>query len=153
MDQRRAAPGGPALVTRHVGTLARCDAMEGRFRHLAPGFRHLQARLGEAAPVSQHGWVRVRVERSGGFAGVVVRGEADTAALDDEQAARLRDLADRVDLAALSAAAPGPGRADRFRYDVEVRDDEPGSTHRVQVGETAVPAELRSLIDHVLRRP
>ncbi|WP_206691145.1 protealysin inhibitor emfourin [Quadrisphaera sp. INWT6] len=90
--------------------------------------------------------MRVRVERSGGFAGVVVHGEADTADLDDEQAAQLLDLAGRVDLAALTAA-PGPGRADRFRYDVEV------DGHRVQVGETAVPAELRSLIDHVLRRP
>jgi len=90
--------------------------------------------------------VRVRVERSGGFAGAVVRGEADTADLDDEQAAQLRDLAGRVDLAALTAGAPSPGRADRFRYDVEV------DGCRVELGETAVPAELRSLIDHVLRR-
>ncbi len=118
------------------------------------GFRHLGHGLPHRDQVGHHGGVRVRVERSGGFAGVVLRGEADTADLDEEQAARLRDLAGRVDLAALAAGAPSPGRADRFRYDVEVCDDATSAeSHRVQLGETAVPADLRHLIDHVLRRP
>ncbi|TNM59688.1 hypothetical protein FHN55_20225 [Streptomyces sp. NP160] len=93
--------------------------------------------------------MRVVVERSGGFAGVVRRGEADASQLDDSTAQQLRDL-----VAAAAAGAPGPGsRRDGFCYEVVLEDD--GETaagpQRVQLREGSMPAGARQLLDGLLR--
>ncbi len=120
--------------------------------------------------------MRVLVERSGGFAGVVVRGEADTAQLegtDPAAAQALRELVARADVADLArTAARGgddgasggrPRGADRFSYRIQVHADDDGGGALgaedtapqgidVQLGEGDVPEALRPLIDHVLAR-
>ena len=74
--------------------------------------------------------------RSGGFAGIERRGEADT---DTDPV--LRALVDRADLAATSR----PGRVpDQFVYEIEVD----GRT--AVVGESELTGPLRDLVRHVL---
>lgn len=95
--------------------------------------------------------LRVRVQRTGGFANRVLRADLDSATLPPEQAAELTRLTGRVDFAGLAerAAAQGGGRgADRFQYDVSVEQGE--LRHHLQLAEGAVPEELTALLDHVL---
>jgi emfourin len=99
--------------------------------------------------------VRIEVTRSGGFAGLVRRGEGDTA-LSPELAA----LAERADLSGLSrrvrpeqvAPSGGPvgpgdpaGRPDAFSYHISVDGGAP-----VTVPEHRLEGPLRELVDHVL---
>jgi hypothetical protein len=81
--------------------------------------------------------VRVIVVRSGGFAGLERRGEADTTA--DPV---LRDLVDQIDLTALPARpAPVP---DQFSYEITIGDT------TVEAGESQLTGPLRALVHHVL---
>ncbi|GAA2098668.1 protealysin inhibitor emfourin [Actinomadura alba] len=80
--------------------------------------------------------MKVTVVRSGGFAGIERRGEADTAT--DPV---LGELVDRVDLGALRPPAPG---ADRFMYEIDV-----GGRTAV-VDEAQLSGPLRQLVDRVL---
>lgn len=92
--------------------------------------------------------MRVVVERSGGFAGVVRRGEADASQLDEVTAQRLRDL---VTTATGAAADGGPGsRRDGFCYDVTLEDDD---VQHVRLREGSMPAGARQLLDGLLRPP
>ncbi|WP_026313652.1 protealysin inhibitor emfourin [Actinomadura flavalba] len=80
--------------------------------------------------------MRVRVVRTGGFAGVERHGESDSAR--DPVLAR---LVDRVDL----DAVPPPGRIpDQYLYDIDID----GST--ATVGEAQLNGPLRELVHHVL---
>jgi hypothetical protein len=80
--------------------------------------------------------MKVTVVRTGGFAGIERRGEADTAS--DPV---LRGLIARVDL----DAAPQPGRVpDQFVYEIDV------DGHTVVIGENRLTGPLRELVHHVL---
>jgi hypothetical protein len=59
--------------------------------------------------------MRIRVVRSGGFAGLTVRGEVDTAGRPDQDSwdALVRE-------AALDQPPPDDPRPDRFRYQIQV---------------------------------
>ena len=81
--------------------------------------------------------MKVTVIRSGGFAGIERRGEADTTA--DPV---LKELVDHVDLGAVGP--PGRG-ADQFMYEIEID----GRT--AVVGEAQLSGPLRDLVGHVLR--
>jgi len=63
----------------------------------------------------------VRVARSGGFAGLTVRGELDLASTDP-RVPEVQLLVDRVDLAAVAVGAPQP---DRFVFRFELCGDGP----------------------------
>lgn len=97
--------------------------------------------------------IEVTVTRSGGFAGIETRAAVDTAHLPPNRAAELRSLVGRADPARLAdrlARLPDDSRGrDRFHYDVAIRVGE--DVHRFSVGEPAVPAELKALIDVALR--
>ncbi|GAB3281052.1 hypothetical protein GCM10027589_08130 [Actinocorallia lasiicapitis] len=82
--------------------------------------------------------MKVTVVRSGGFAGIERRGEADTAG--DPV---LRSLIARVDLQALPP--PGGPSADQFVYDIDI------GPHHATVGESHLTSALRELVHHVLR--
>ncbi|MQY02719.1 protealysin inhibitor emfourin [Actinomadura macrotermitis] len=80
--------------------------------------------------------VKVKVVRSGGFAGIQRRGESDSASDP-----LLSHLVDRVDL----GAVPAPGRIpDQFLYDIDID----GRT--TTVGEAQLQGPLRELVHHVL---
>ncbi|MEV5571408.1 protealysin inhibitor emfourin [Spirillospora sp. NPDC052269] len=80
--------------------------------------------------------MKVTVVRSGGFAGIERRGQADSS--DDPL---LDGLVGRVDLGAL----PPPGRKpDQFVYDIDIDGD------ATSVGEAQLTGPLRELVHHVL---
>lgn len=82
--------------------------------------------------------MKVTVVRTGGFAGLERRGEADTAS--DPV---LRGLIERIDL----TTVPAPGQVpDQFLYEITVA----GRT--VQAGESSLTGPLRELVHHVLAR-
>ena len=84
--------------------------------------------------------MKVIVVRSGGFAGLERRGEAETTG--DPV---LRDLVGQVDLTALPAG-PDPGPApDQFVYEITIGDT------TVEAGESQVTGPLRALVHHVLK--
>ena len=87
---------------------------------------------------------RVVVRRSGGIVGQVVEGAVDPEA-DDDLAREVRDLLDRVDLAAAASSGNHP---DRFTYQVRVGDDD--TAQQVDVPEAALTPDLRRLVALVL---
>jgi hypothetical protein len=81
--------------------------------------------------------MKVTVVRSGGFAGIERRGEADTAG--DPV---LRALIARCDLSTVGAPSPG---ADQFQYDIDI------DGRHATVGESQLTGGIRELVHHVLR--
>ena len=92
---------------------------------------------------------RIELVRSGGFAGRTVRAAVDTST--DPDARWYAETLTTLDLASLSAADPGRPAPDRFHYTLSVEDDDGGS-HRLDFAETAVPEQLRPLVDRLVAR-
>jgi hypothetical protein len=82
--------------------------------------------------------MKVIVERSGGFAGIIRRGEKELSALSPEQQAALQKLLD----AGAPPAATQMG-ADRFTYKIEVQDEH--GIRRFIVPEALMPASLAGI--------
>jgi hypothetical protein len=97
--------------------------------------------------------IEVTVTRSGGFAGIETQAAVDTAHLRPDQAAELRSLVRRADPAALDRRLAGaredPRGRDRFHYDVDIRVGD--EAHQFSVGEAEMPAELKAVVDAVMR--
>lgn len=93
--------------------------------------------------------LRIAFARSGGFAGIVLETTVDTAALPPAEARELEALVRQADFFALPERPDGaPGGADRFQYDLTIARGE--QRHSVSLGESAVPATLRPLLDRLL---
>lgn len=90
----------------------------------------------------------IRVERSGGFTGIPLRAVIDTRKLENEESRTLTKLLESAGFFNLpqSIQAKGGG-ADRFQYKLTVEEET--RVHTVEVGETAGPAALQQLIQHV----
>jgi hypothetical protein len=82
--------------------------------------------------------LKVIVERSGGFAGIIRRGENELSALSPEQQAALQKLLD----ASAPPAATQMG-ADRFTYKIEVQDEQ--GSRNLTVAEALMPASLTGI--------
>jgi len=97
--------------------------------------------------------MKVAVTPSGGFAGMEIRTAVDTAHLPPDRAAEIRSLVRRADPAALAHrladVRDDPHARDRFHYDVDLRVGD--QVHRFSVGEAAIPAELKAVIDSVMK--
>ncbi|MEU0333040.1 protealysin inhibitor emfourin [Streptomyces sp. NPDC006193] len=85
--------------------------------------------------------MRIRVRRTGGFAGIERRAEIDTS--DRPDAGELRTLAERV--LASGRAAPPAGVPDGFRYEITVD----GRT--VYAADPRLTDEERQLVSRVLK--
>jgi hypothetical protein len=96
------------------------------------------------------GRLQIEFERSGGFAGVALRKSVDAGDLPPAEAEELRALVERADLPGLaeSSPGPGPGRPDRFQYDLKVALDD--RVYQVTVGEAELPDRVRPLVDKLL---
>ncbi len=90
--------------------------------------------------------MKVTFERSGGFAGIIMTTTVDTETLptaEGEHLCHLMQTTDFFHLPAMIAAANS--QPDRFQYKVTAED---GSQHHtVQVSESAVPNQLRPLLN------
>jgi hypothetical protein len=89
----------------------------------------------------------VVVRRSGGILGQVVEGhvDPDDPAADPELAREVRELVDRVDLAAAAAHGNQP---DRYTYRVRLGDGD--AAQEADVPEAALTDDLRRLVTLVL---
>jgi hypothetical protein len=85
--------------------------------------------------------MRIRVRRTGGFAGIERRAEVDTSGRPDAQ--ELRDLAERA--LATGRSAPPTGVPDGFSYEITVD----GRT--VYAADPRLTGEQRELISRVLK--
>jgi hypothetical protein len=93
--------------------------------------------------------MRVHVRRSGGFAGLTLEGELDTATLEPAERASAEHTLGG--LRATSERTPPPG-PDRYQYDLTISTDD-GETRRVMLHEPDVPADLRDLLTTIVQRP
>ena len=93
---------------------------------------------------------RIELVRSGGFAGLSLRRAVDTAAEPDAHWYAEHQAA--LDLAHLAAQGPGEPAPDRYHYVVHVEGDD-GSSHRLEFAETAMPEQLRPLVERLESRP
>ncbi|SRR5712691_13390199 len=90
--------------------------------------------------------MQMRIERSGGFAGLRLSHDLDSSQLSPEESKELNRLVESAgffDLPAdVRAASPG---ADRFQYKLSVKAG--AREHTVTVDEAAVPETLRPLLN------
>ena len=99
---------------------------------------------------------RIALVRSGGVTGMSLRGEVDTDAPDEPDAGWYAEFLGGMDLPELAAAAAAaradraPGRPDRFTYALSV--DVHGPRHELVYAESALPEQLRPLVDRLLAR-
>jgi emfourin len=100
--------------------------------------------------MSEPEW-RIRIKRSGGFAGVSLGGEMRSDELSPEEAEELDRLASDVDFATTGGDAPGrPGQPDRFQYSLVV---DHGSDHfELTSGEGSMDEPLRELVRWLMPR-
>jgi hypothetical protein len=88
--------------------------------------------------------MRVRVQRSGGFANIGANAEVDTSTLSKEKAEEVQRL-----VAALPPQPPAPMRArqaaDVYQYDITVD----GKNYRAD--DPSLPDEWRALVDYMLK--
>lgn len=91
---------------------------------------------------------RVRIERSGGLAGMAARGECDVSALSSRQQALLTRLIGRFGSEERPRSAGVDDRgvpADRFRWCVQL-DCVDGTRHQFEVPDGGMPQELGALV-------
>jgi hypothetical protein len=94
---------------------------------------------------------RIRIKRSGGFAGVSLGGEVHSDELSPEEAEELDRLASNVDFASTGSDAQArPGQPDRFQYSLVV---DHGSDHyELTSGEGSMDEPLRDLVRWLMPR-
>jgi len=93
--------------------------------------------------------LRVTVERSGGLAGLRVASQASSDGLSAEAGQKLSSLVEAAGFFHLpEVLAPARQGADRFQYKIGVESE--GQSHTIAAEESALPAELRELVNWVL---
>ena len=93
--------------------------------------------------------MKIEFSRTGGVAGVHLRGTFDTDELPAEQADRLRRLvsaAAALDQPSVLTSSTSSG-ADRFQYRVTITDGDRIKT--VEMGESSIPRTLQPLLDYL----
>jgi hypothetical protein len=86
----------------------------------------------------------ITVRRTGGFAGIARTARVRTDDLDPPAADELRALVREADLPAVKSE---PSGADRFQYEIHVRDGH--RDQRATVHDGAMPEPVRRLVDRV----
>ncbi|MGB7623646.1 MAG: protealysin inhibitor emfourin [Terriglobia bacterium] len=93
--------------------------------------------------------MRIRLERSGGFAGIKLSSSVDTEELSPDEAGQVRKMVEGATFFELpdsiKSARPMP---DRFVYRIQI--EEGGKTKTVEVDEASVPDPLKPLVRHLV---
>ena len=107
--------------------------------------------LGLRAGAQYNCGMRILLERSGGFAGITVRRRLDSDDLPASETRRLQSLLRKSRFFELpSRLVSAEAAPDRFEYRVTVETQ--GGTQTVEASDSAVPPELRPLLDWLMRR-
>jgi len=91
--------------------------------------------------------VILTVVRSGGFAGLVTRGQLDTDTAED--GGRVEEAVRRLDPGQVGTGRPQP---DRYVYSLQVRPAPESDPTEITVAEQDLDGELAWVVDRVLRR-
>jgi hypothetical protein len=100
--------------------------------------------------------VKIAVVRSGGFAGITLRSEVDTATLPPEEAREWESLVAAADLRSIAAGTgrrhggrSARGVPDAFQYDLTVEDE--GRRTQVTAGESELPPPAKELVQRLVQ--
>lgn len=93
--------------------------------------------------------MQVSFERTGGFAGLRLSIAVDSQSLEQEELEQLQDEVIRADFFHLPDMIDEPASADRFEYRISVEWGE--QRHSITVAETAMPDDLRPLVNRLER--
>jgi hypothetical protein len=92
--------------------------------------------------------MQITFERSGGFAGMLIKKEFDLDDLPDDIEDTLKDMLKAANFFALPARLPSQGAMpDSFSYLITVRSDK--GTHTVEFSDGAITDNLRPLVDEL----
>ena len=90
---------------------------------------------------------QIRLQRSGGFAGIPVNAEVDSAKLQPAEAAELERLASAVDFS--GSAADAEPRPDSFQYHLVARHGP--DQHELRLGEAQLDPALKELVGWLIQ--
>jgi hypothetical protein len=113
----------------------------------ACGNKHTEAPADDSATAPQGPTMRIRFERSGGFAGMMTNVEIDAGSLPAGERDAIATLVANADFFALPAtiAETATRGADRFNYRITIESD--GRSHTVETSSGAAPASLVPLLE------
>ena len=98
--------------------------------------------------------MKIEFDKSGGFAGLAMSKSINSADLSPEESKKLSELINDSDFFNLpeeiSSTKLG---ADKFQYRITVEDEDSGKKHTVDVDESAIPPEVKPLIQWLNERP
>ncbi|HEY8205615.1 MAG TPA: protealysin inhibitor emfourin [Pyrinomonadaceae bacterium] len=89
--------------------------------------------------------MRVKFERSGGFANVPLRAELDSAEMTPDRAQELEDLVAKARPFDQPSAPASANVPDDLQYHLTIEHG--GQSKTIKVSDTAAPDELKSLLD------
>lgn len=91
--------------------------------------------------------MRVTLEQSGGFAGLMITRTIDTQDLSPSEAQQLEQLVNESNFFQLTSTTESSPQPDRFQYQFSIDTGE--HSHSIQIGETNIPEQLRPLLTWV----
>lgn len=96
--------------------------------------------------------MKIRVERSGGFAGMTRTVEVDVDSLSEEERSIVTSLVSNADFFALPSVVPRNDQrgADLYSYRITIESED--GTHTVEATQLSVPDSLEPLIEWLDRR-
>lgn len=135
---QKAVPVGTAILLGFAsGVLASC---EDRLPPRSGG------KNGQAAPKPARSGMIIHFERTGGFAGMLMKATIDSESLSPEEAGKLHELVLAAGFFELPDRMSGVSEnKDGFVYRVTVKQE--GRRHTVHAAELAAPPSLRALIE------
>ncbi len=88
--------------------------------------------------------MRITLEQSGGFAGLLITKTIDTHDLSSAEARQLEQWVKESNFFQLTSIVEASPQPDRFGYTLSIEME--GRTHSIEVSETNMPEKVRSII-------
>jgi hypothetical protein len=92
--------------------------------------------------------MHVMLQRTGGFTGIPMNKTVDVANMPSHDIGKFRQMVETAKFFQLPATILSAPQPDRFQYEITIEQD--GKRHTVKVAETAVPAELKPLLNWIM---
>jgi hypothetical protein len=92
--------------------------------------------------------MHVMLQRTGGFTGIPMKKTVDVANMPVNEINELRQMVEAAKFFQMPPAILSAPQPDRFQYEITIEQD--GNRHTVKMAETAVPSELKPLLNWIL---